>query len=871
VYSTYLGGNLVEVGNAIAVDPLGNVYVTGVTNSPNFPLQNPIQADNRGGNDAFITKLNPAGSALLYSTYLGGGNDDRGSGLAVDNVGTAYVTGATSSPNFNIQFPLVAYGGGSDVFVAKLISEASISFSPTTLELQPQTASNLTLNLSAPQSTPLNVSLTSSNTNIATVPASVTIPSGATSVPVTVSAIAAGGPVTITASLPQSQGGSTATASVNVALSNRNVQATSLSVASGNQLLMPIVLASQGNENRLSFSLSLNTQLLLTPDFTLGADATNATLTVNQSQAGQGRYGIIINLPAGQKFAAGARQILVLRAVVISGISPTTTMVNFVDQPTVQRVADVNGVTLNANYIPATVTIAQGFEGDVSPRPNGSSGTVTIADWVQTGRFAAGFDTAAPGSEFQRADTAPRATLGNGAITISDWVQTGRYSAGLDPITPAGGPSSPTASASAVLGNLSGFGFAGVGPFAFNDQPIALISQQARTVRVANTSGQRGQQVVVGVEMDSLGNENALGFSLTFNPSDLTLVTAVGGPDTTGATVNVNTSQAASGRVGVAMALGAGMTFSAGTKKVITLTFTLPANGTATTIPIAFGDAPIGREVVNANADTLQVNYASGNVLIGKAVVSVSAATFAVGDLAAEQIAAAFGSDLATATQSATSIPLPTNIAGTTVNVRDSLGVDRPAPLFFVSAAQVNYQVPPGTATGPATVTVKSGSGSVSVGNMTIATVAPGLFSANSNGLGVAAAVALRVKVGGSQAFEPITQFDAGSNSFVSIPIDLGPDAGNNSDQVFLAVYGVGFRNAPNTDGNPTNGSAENVTVKVGGVNVPVLYSGLAPGFVGLDQCTLGPIPRSLAGRGEVDLIMTVSGKATNTVKVNIR
>src|SRR5262249_22398617 len=157
---------------------------------------------------------------------------------------------------------------------------------------------------------------------------------------------------------------------------------------------------------------SLNTQLLLTPDFTLGADATNATLTVNQTQAPQGRYGIIINLPAGQKFSAGTRQILVLRAVVISGISPTTTMVNFTDQPTVQRVADVNGVTLSANFVSATVTIAQGFEGDVSPRANGN-GAITIADWVQAGRFAAGFDTATPGGEFQRADTAPRATLGD--------------------------------------------------------------------------------------------------------------------------------------------------------------------------------------------------------------------------------------------------------------------------------------------------------------------------------------------------------------------------------------------------------------------------------------------------------------------------
>src|SRR5262249_26064361 len=87
----------------------------------------------------------------------------------------------------------------------------------------------------------------------------------------------------------------------------------------------------------------------------------------------------------------------------------------------------------------------QGYEADVAPRPNGNNdGNVSIADWVQVGRFAAGLDTAQIGSEFQRADCAPSATLGNGAITIADWVQAGRYAAGLDPVVLAGGPAAPS-------------------------------------------------------------------------------------------------------------------------------------------------------------------------------------------------------------------------------------------------------------------------------------------------------------------------------------------------------------------------------------------------------------------------------------------
>src|SRR5262249_33726277 len=190
--------------------------------------------------------------------------------------------------------------------------------------------------------------------------------------------------------------------------------------------------------------LSLDTTLLVNPQFTLGSDALAANLTTNFNQAAQGRYGILIQLPAGQRFSTGTRQVLVLSANVIAGSIATTTQVTFIDSPTVRRVADVNGIFLSTNYAPGTITISQGVEGDVAPRPNGNSGSVTIADWVQTGRFAAGFDAPALGGEYQRADTAPRSSFGNGAITISDWVQTGRYAAGLDPVVPAAGPTGPS-------------------------------------------------------------------------------------------------------------------------------------------------------------------------------------------------------------------------------------------------------------------------------------------------------------------------------------------------------------------------------------------------------------------------------------------
>ena len=130
VYSTYLGGGGNDFGSGIAVDGLGNAYVTGQTASTNFPITSPLQASFGGGSgflvDAFVTKINAAGSALVYSTYLGGSGDDFGQGVAVDGAGNAYVTGSTSSTNFPTANPLQAsFGGGDDAFVTKINAAGS--------------------------------------------------------------------------------------------------------------------------------------------------------------------------------------------------------------------------------------------------------------------------------------------------------------------------------------------------------------------------------------------------------------------------------------------------------------------------------------------------------------------------------------------------------------------------------------------------------------------------------------------------------------------------------------------------------------------------------------------------------------------------
>jgi len=238
-----------------------------------------------------------------------------------------------------------------------------------------------------------------------------------------------------------------------------------------------------------------------------------------------------------------------------------------------------------------------------------------------------------------------------------------------------------------------------------------------------------------------------------------------------------------------------------------------------------------------------------------KSLAVVSAASFSSTGFSTDGICAAYGVGLASANGTATTVPLPTTLSGTTVSVRDSAGTTRPASLFFVSGGQVNFLVPAGTANGTATVTITASDGSQSAGDITIATVSPGMFTMNANGVGAVAGQALRVR-GTAQTYETIATLNTSTNRWATKPIDLGPA----TDQVYLILFGTGFRN---------RSALANVAVTVGGTACSVSFAGKQGGLVGVDQinCLL---PRSLAGRGEVDVVTTVDGQNANTVKVNI-
>src|SRR5262249_29016715 len=142
-------------------------------------------------------------------------------------------------------------------------------------------------------------------------------------------------------------------------------------------------------------------------------------------------------------------------------------------------------------------------------------------------------------------------------------------------------------------------------------------------------------------------------------------------------------------------------------------------------------------------------------------------------------------------------------------------------------------------------------------GIVEIASVAPGLFSANADGQGVAAAVVLRIKADDAQSFEPVAQFDAGQNRMVAAPIDVG----NRTEQVFLILFGTAFRH---------RSDLANVAIRIGNATLAVSYAGAQGGFVGLDQCNVR-LPTNLAGAGKVNLTLTVDGNTSNVVTMQIK
>jgi uncharacterized protein (TIGR03437 family) len=236
----------------------------------------------------------------------------------------------------------------------------------------------------------------------------------------------------------------------------------------------------------------------------------------------------------------------------------------------------------------------------------------------------------------------------------------------------------------------------------------------------------------------------------------------------------------------------------------------------------------------------------------------VSGASYALHSLAPGSIASLFGETIASSTVAATSTALSQTLSGVTVTVTDANNTPRPAGLYFVSAGQANFVIPTETVPGRAAVTVRRQDGSAFSGAIWVTSEAPGLFSAEATGRGVGYVNVLRIDGAGNRTTTPAYAFDAAQQKIVATPIALGAS----TDLVYLILAGTGVRGVK---------ALNNVRAQVGGVSVPVIYAGEQGQFPGLDQVNIGPLPRTLAGRGEVNVWVSTEGNRSNQVTVNIQ
>lgn len=217
--------------------------------------------------------------------------------------------------------------------------------------------------------------------------------------------------------------------------------------------------------------------------------------------------------------------------------------------------------------------------------------------------------------------------------------------------------------------------------------------------------------------------------------------------------------------------------------------------------------------------------------------------------VAPDALVSAFGPDLAT--QTVLDGSFPTNLGGTTMTLVDSANNAFNVPLYFVSSGQVNYYVPSGAKPGAATTIIKSADGNQTTGVVLILRAAPGIYTANANGQGVAAAVVITGHSDGSQTAEMAFTCGGSPGSCVPKPISLG----SNTDTVVVELFGTGFRHTPS-----------GVTAVINGqVTAPVQFAGAQGSFNGLDQINV-QIPRSVAGSGEVSLKLTVQDTDDNAM-----
>lgn len=708
VFSASPGGSSSDVATATAVDSAGNTYVTGYTESDNYSLNGPMQSTRKGYNEVFVTKLNTQGTALVYSTYVGGTDDDYARAIAVDSDGNAYVAGQTSSTNFpTVNAFRSSRSGDADAFLFKLNPAGSALVYSTYL------------------------------------------------------------------------GGSSEDIGYGVAVDAQGSAYVTGSTRSDN---FPVQGALQPKRASGDCSFSIFGFYINSPcadAFVTKFAASGSTLVYStflggtKTSGGDGEdYGHAIAVDtSGRAYVTG-----------------TTTATDFPRvkalQSTVGGKTDAFVAKLNENG--SALVYSTYLGGSADETSNGIAVDPSGNAYVTGGTESTNFPTANP---LQKTPGGNRDAYVTGVKADGSAFLYSTY--------------------------LGGTG---------TDEGFAIAADASGAAWITGSTSSADFPVTVPLQAYA-GGGDAFVAQLNSAGSTLTFSTHLGG---------------ISGDSGAGIALdAAGNVYLSGTTSSVDFFI---SGG-------AFLAASRG------SSEVFVMKFSNPTLPSGP-MTTVSAASFRGLALAADSYVTLFGDGLATETAQAGPPPYPLTLGGTSVSVTDSAGTTGSAQITYASATQVNLILPPGLAAGTATLILTAGDGRKSSAVVRIEPVAPGLFSANSDAKGVAAAVVTRTQSDGTQVSEYTFHWDAGQGKSMPAAIDLRPA----NETVVLVLFGTGIR---------SRSALSAVKVTIGGVDCEVLFAGAQGEYPGLDQLNV-KLPRTLIGKDEATILLTVDGRMANPVTVLI-
>jgi len=379
----------------------------------------------------------------------------------------------------------------------------------------------------------------------------------------------------------------------------RFIRVVDTATTAGQTVAVPITVTSQGTETRLAMSLNYDPAVLGVPTGVVcGSGAVGCTIN-SFNTATPGKVGI--TLTPATALTAGARQIAVITFPTFA-TNLANTPITFGDVPTVRDVRNAEGNPIPAFYLAGVVAFTQptGIEGDTVDQNGGPAGdNVVLSNDVAITRQIALGNVAPPatGAKFKKTTNGPMNTAtntyGDGTLNTCDVTVTRQYSLGNFNPTAAAGPLGPLAAGA--------------------DEGRRTIPEIGRTIRAVNAIATADRMVTLPVEIDSLGNESAMSFTMSFDPAVMTYVSSdIGTGVPAQANLATNVNQIATGKLGVL--IDAAETYTIGTRQIMTVTFAIAANAPSGTYPVTFTGAPTQQSVSDMRGFALQTTFEAGTV-----------------------------------------------------------------------------------------------------------------------------------------------------------------------------------------------------------------------------------------------------------------